>query len=360
MPKTVFYPVLNMGLGHASRSLPLIRELLLRGWKVLIGSNGRALSFLRGEVPQAEFVETPSYAIRYSKRGWFAIKLFLQMPRVFGKVWEERRFIKKLVKSRPIDLIISDQCYGMYHRGIPSFFISHQIVFEVPRQVQWLKAILARMNAYYHYRFKEVWIPDLADPSGERGVLSGELSRAGDPARYRFIGLLSSVVRREVARDIDLFVTVSGPEPQRTLLEELIMGQIRNISGQKVVVLGKPESSEAVVDEPGLKVYSHLSRDKMQDILNRSRMVVSRSGYSTLMELVELGIPALFIPTPGQTEQEYLGELLREKVWYFSVHQKDFDLVADLEQARQFPGFIEDNPTAGTLERLFQRVPELR
>ena len=113
---------------------------------------------------------------------------------------------------------------------------------------------------------------------------------------------------------------------------------------------------EAVVDEPGLKVYSHLSRDKMQDILNRSRMVVSRSGYSTLMELVELGIPALFIPTPGQTEQEYLATYLKKKNIAFTCSSKSFSLTNVLQAAESFPYQIPAMSSANLLTAAIEEL----
>lgn len=60
--------------------------------------------------------------------------------------------------------------------------------------------------------------------------------------------------------------------------------------------------------------------------IERSAFIISRSGYTTIMDLVKLGHPALLIPTPGQTEQEYLAKHLLEKKFFNCLLQKDISL----------------------------------
>ena len=77
-------------------------------------------------------------------------------------------------------------------------------------------------------------------------------------------------------------------------------------------------------------------------ILN-SIVVISRPGYSSIMDLTTLGKRAIFIPTPGQTEQEYLARYLKDKKIYFSMEQDEFDLFYALEMSNNYPGMVLEN-----------------
>lgn len=351
----VFYATLNMGLGHATRSLPLMREFRDQGWEVLLGSSGRSLAFLRRELPECPYVQTPDYAIEYSRGEGLLLKLALQAPRLARMIRAENRCCRRVVAEFKPDLIVSDHCYGMYHPQVPSYFISHQIYFALPPALERLEGLPAQLNFHYHRQYRRVIIPDLPGPRG--GLLSGKLSRLPhDRNRYVYGGLLSSVCKYSGDESLDLLVTISGPEPQRTLLEEKILAGIDRVPGRKVVVLGKSESADLLLDRPDLKIYAHLPRETMSRLFNQARMVVSRPGYSTLMELAELGKPALLIPTPGQTEQTYLAEYMLENRWFYSVSQAQLELPRDLETARQYPGLFYPEITRHSVRTIFENV----
>lgn len=332
-----FYAVLNMGLGHATRSLPVIQALLKRGWQVMVGSNGRSLSFLQRELPTASFVETPDYGIRYSRSGFLLPRLALQIPRLLRGISQERDLCRRVLSQFRPDVILSDHCYGICSPEIPSYFISHQIRFAMPTGLNFLGGLPARFNFHFHRQFTGVIIPD--QPAQTGGLISGELSRI-PPSRgkYHYVGPLSSVAATAATLDIDALVSISGPEPQRTVFEERVLQQIDNVPGRKVVVLGKSESIATVVDKPNLVIKTHVPRKEMQELMNRARILVSRPGYSTLMELAELGKQALLVPTPGQTEQLYLARRARENGWWYPVDQKKLNLVDDLARAAAYPG----------------------
>ena len=358
-PGKVFYTVLNMGLGHATRSLPLIREFLRRNWQVLLGSSGRALEFLKTELPGVPFVVIPDYQLEYSRRGWLIPKLTLQFPRLLKKINEEQLFCREVIKNFQADLIISDQCYGIYHPTIPSYFISHQIFFAMPAGLATLGPLAARLNRRFHKNFTRIIIPDL--PGAEGGLLSGSLSRLPrDHQQYEFGGILSSVTHQEIDDPLDLLVSISGPEPQRSVFEQKILKQIENVPGKKVVALGKSESTKMIRDSAGLQIYSHIPRREMARLFNRARLIVSRPGYSTLMELAELGKQALLIPTPGQTEQLSLARHAREKNWFFSVAQGKLNLPRDIEIARQYAGLFKPDVTAWSVRNIFDNILNLK
>jgi UDP-N-acetylglucosamine transferase subunit ALG13 len=201
-----------------------------------------------------------------------------------------------------------------------------------------------------------VIVPDILQK--KEGLLSGRLSRVGDRPGYHFCGILSSIRPEIQTPAIDLLVSISGPEPQRTVFEQKILEQIKHIPGEKVVVLGKPEIDSSLSSIPGLSVFSHLSRQKMQEYFSRSRIIVTRSGYSTLMELAELGKKALLIPTPGQTEQVLLAHRLMALNWFYSVSQEKMDLAKDIAIARGYPGAPTIPGTRETVLKIEQFLRE--
>lgn len=356
--RSVYYSVLNMGLGHAARSLPIIRSFIARGWRVIIGSNGRALRFLEHELPETETVVTPDYAIEYSHGRWLLPKLILQAPRVLARIAEEQKLTNYIVEKYSPDMVFSDHCYGTYHRSVPSYFLTHQVYFAMPAGMDVFAHFAALGNFYFHKKFHKVIILDEKGPDG--GLLSGALSRhPKNRSTYTYAGIISSVEKRESDNPLDLLVSISGPEPQRTLLETRILSEIEMIPGKKVVVLGKSESTSCLRNDKDLQVFSHLSREEMSILFNDAKMIVSRPGYTTLMELAESGKKALFIPTPGQTEQIYLAKRCREKNWFHTVTQDELKLKEDCAAANKYSGVSIHGATEKTLSTIFENILEI-
>jgi uncharacterized protein (TIGR00661 family) len=354
-PGKVFYSVLNMGLGHATRSLPIIQEFIDRKWQIWVGSNGRSLQFLKRELPEVSFIETPDYGISYSRGGLLLPKLVLQIPKMMRKIREEKRLCDRVCEEISPDLIISDHCYGVYHSKIPSYFISHQIRFAMPESVQFLSGFISQFNLTYHKHYEKVLIPDF--PDGTQGLLSGMLSDfPNSEKKYHFAGILSSLKKKEVPGKIVILVSISGPEPQRSVFEEIILEQINEVDGNKIIVLGKSEKSELLIQKKDLKVYSHLPRDEMETLFNQAEVVITRPGYSTLMELVELGKKALLVPTPGQTEQLYLARQMMKNGWFYSVEQDSVDLPRDIRSSIAFQGLKKTDATRSTIKNIFDNL----
>ena len=350
----VFYSVLNMGLGHAARSLPILREFKKRNWQILVGSSGRALAFLRRELPDSQFIQLPDYGITYSRNGWLLPKLAVQLPTVLTRIWQENKSCQKIVGDFSPDLIFSDHCYGIYHPGIPSYFLSHQIYFAMPAGWDFLQRLPAQFNFHYHRHFTSVLIPDAL--SAGVGLLSGELSRtATNGSQYSHCGILSSIAKQSLAEDVDVLISISGPEPQRTVFEELALKQVESVPGKIVVVLGKSESIAPIYESERLQIYSHLPRQQMEQFYNRAKLIVTRPGYTSFMELAELGKPALLIPTPGQTEQLYLARRAMQNRWFYCVQQQ-LDLARDIEIARSYPGLFLPDATQKTIAAIFNRI----
>ncbi|GAB4330759.1 MAG: glycosyltransferase [Calditrichia bacterium] len=337
--KHVFYSILNMGLGHATRSLPVVQALLNAGAVVSIGSSGRALHFLKQEVPDAHFLELPDYRLQYDRQGVRLTHLLKQLPVFFRQVGKEKKVVSDFCQKFMPDLIISDHRYGSYVQDIPSLMLCHQLRFIAPAGFRAFEFVGEWFNRFYFRNFQKVLIPDLKE--GGQGYYSGRLSRVKNGGKfYRHVGILSSLqeIENPPEEPIDVLISISGPEPQRTVFETNIRRQLPELPGRIVVLLGKPEGGQVEYLSEKITIYPHVSRKKMAALFRQTQLVVSRSGYSTIMELAALGKKALLIPTPGQTEQEYLARHLSEKQLFAWKPQKELNLRQDLEAAALLPG----------------------
>ena len=347
--------ILDMGLGHATRALPVLRYLVQQGHEVIVGSGGRALALVRKELPEVPTVELPGYGLRYARGQATALKLVCQIPAFLQAVRREHILCKHLVRRFRPDVIFSNHCYGMYHPEVYSLLLIHQVYFELPEMVRFLRRPAGCVHRMLYRGFHRILIPDY--PSEDGGRLTGRLSECpvGD-SRYAYMGILSSLPKSQFDGDpIDVLISVSGPEPQRTIFERIVLEQSARLDGRVVVVLGKPEE-DTCYTEGSLTVYSHVSRREMAGLMQRARCIVSRSGYSTVMELVELGKKALLVPTPGQTEQEYLARRFLEKGWFYAVPQAHLMLSRDLARACTFPGLHIPYATAATVRRVCRYI----
>jgi len=350
----VLFAVGSWGLGHATRDLPLITRLLETGCEVAVVSTDRALSLLRRELgPHCEFFDWPDVPKPLARTARvFYTKMALSVPLVFRSILSEQRALQDLLRSRRFDRIISDNRFGVQSRRVDSYQIVHGLRAIAPRRNRQLELAVEYFSYSMLRRAKRIIVPDY-----EGEGLSGELSHGlsfFEPDRLEYIGILASVRRRSVPVDVDYFVTISGPEPQRTILEELVLSQVDDLPGRVVVALGKPEEPFRLRKCGRAQVFSYLDRRQQENMMNRSRLIVSRSGYTTLMELVELGAQALLIPTPGQTEQEYLSWLHNSRGTYLSVQQHRLQLGRDVERARRFRGFNAPHLTDESVERFMR------
>ena len=328
--KRILFAVLNWGLGHSTRSIPLIQALSKKN-RVIIASTGRSAELLKDEFPNLEHIDFPDYNVRYTKKGSLLIPfLGLQLPGIIFKLIREPFETAKLVEAHNIDIVISDCRYGVFSRKCPSFFITHQLRFKLPRALKSLELLSEYFNRLYFNFFRRIIVIDAKDEFN----LTGDLSHRGKITRTKnlvYIGLLSSIEKAKVETDIDILISVSGPEPQRTLFEKTVMNQIREIQGKKVVVLGRVDEDYFYKKEKDLEIYSYVNRIEMSGLMNRSKLIVSRSGYSTVIEIAALNKKALLIPTLGQTEQEYLASYYRSMNLFHIAAQNNLQLKKEIE-----------------------------
>lgn len=345
--KKVLIAPLDWGLGHATRCIPIIRELQRQGCTVALGGSGDSLVLLKKEFPQLDAYSLPGYAPRYPDRGSMVWAMCRQLPHFMKVISAEHRAVKNILIGEKIDLIISDNRYGCWSRQVPSVFITHQSNILMPQRFGWLQDMVRNLNEIMINRFHLCWIPDLPGAHSLTGDLAGEEASKIKPQR-EYIGWLSRFEQRESReKKYDVVAIFSGPEPQRTCLEKLIVPQLENSRLRYRIVRGLPSGESALQNE---NAVNFLSADALQECIESSDLVIARSGYSTVMDMQALGQKVVFIPTPGQTEQEYLAQRLMEKGIAFFMTQDTFDLDAAVEQQRHFSGFHPLTPNAALTE----------
>ncbi|MBT1699558.1 hypothetical protein KK083_21850 [Fulvivirgaceae bacterium PWU4] len=333
--KRVIVAPLDWGLGHASRCIPIIRNLLARRCEVAIAGSGDSLTLLRAEFPSLASVLLPGYDPVYPAKGSMAWKMATQLPHFIKTIADEHRAAEALVTRGGIDVIISDNRYGFRSSRVPSVFITHQSNIMMPQRFGWLQNVVRQMNHRYISKFTRCWIPDLPGKPN----LAGDLTYFGNTTGLKVdhIGPLSRFEpgAAPVEKKYDLVAIFSGPEPQRTLLEEKVVPQLRTSGLRYRVVRGI--FSAAAAPEP--HQVNFLTSHELQRVIEASDLVLARSGYSTVMDMAALRKKVIFIPTPGQTEQQYLARQLMESGMAFSVQQQDFDLADALEKSGRYSGF---------------------
>ena len=311
---------LNWGLGHATRCIPIINALLDRGIRPILASDGAALALLREEYPELKILDLPAYNIKYHGNSMM-LTMGVQLPKIGKAILSEQQAIKKIVGDHQIDLIISDNRYGVFHPDCHSIFMTHQLNIKIPNRI--LEKMVARINHRLIRRFDACWVPDYA----KEPRLAGTLSENPGFSKIEYLGPLSRMEKAELNPEYKLAIVLSGPEPQRTNLEKILFQQLSDYSEKVCFIRGViSDALPPIVDNKNISVINYLTATKLNQVLNASEMVLCRSGYSSLMDLVKLNKRAVLIPTPGQTEQENLADYL-SKIGSFAVaNQRDFNL----------------------------------
>ncbi|HET7359598.1 MAG TPA: glycosyltransferase [Rhodanobacteraceae bacterium] len=341
MARRVLFAVHDWGLGHATRSLLLIRALLERGDALtVLSAPGSGLRLLQSELGDAcEFYPYPDIPKPFSRHpAMFYLRMSLDMPRVWARFRLEQRLTERLVAARGFDCVVSDSRFGVWSRAVPSYCIFHSLRQIIPGRPRALETLVEWGQRRLLAGFAKVLVPDVEADGGLSGELGHDPSLDWGRDRLHYIGPLSGVRRVDGRQDIDCFFSVSGIEPQRTLLAQRVLEALPKLGGRIVVTLGDPAAAGPPRRIGGATVYGYLDRRAQGDMLNRARVVMTRSGYTTLMELAELGARALFVPTPGQSEQEYLARFHGERGHVRATTQRELDFPRDLALAEAASG----------------------
>lgn len=355
-PINVLICPLDWGLGHSTRAVPIINKLLQNNCNVIIAADKEPLSFLREAFPELPFYVFPSARVKYPSGSSMPLKMLLSLPRFLINIIKEHYFLKRIIKKHNIKLVISDNRYGVWNKTVYSVFITHQIFIKATKPLKWIEPLIERINKYFISRYAECWIPDFID--NERN-LSGELShKKALPVNCHFINPLSRFVYLNTNKSkvnkllypennkIDILFILSGPEPQRSIFENIILKDIKMYSSLKIaLVKGKINTDNKSINKINIEkpidnfiIYSHLNSKALFELINKAELVICRPGYSSIMDLCLLGKKAVFVPTPGQTEQEYLAEYYRLKGFYYSLKQDSFNINDAIDKSKNFNG----------------------
>lgn len=329
--KVVIAP-LDWGLGHATRIIPIIRYLVDSGRRVTVATTSVGISVIQTEFPDLEYLTLPGYGMDYPRRGgYFFLHMIRRLPRMISAMFREHRWLRNAQRIHRWDLIISDNRYGFRHPGVPSVFITHQINIRTEFS-RGADLLLKKINLALIRRFDACWIPDEEAMPG----LAGSLSHGGIPPGSRYIGPLSRLMPEADLRRLGLLILLSGPEPQRSILESRILHALKNYQGTVTLVRGLPAEADLPVPQEGQVILNHLPAAEMGRMMGGAELVICRSGYSSVMDLVCTETPAVLIPTPGQTEQEYLARHLEREGFFPFIDQHTFTLEGALSVAKNF------------------------
>jgi len=299
---------LNWGLGHATRCVPIIRKLMSDGHEPMVVADGFPLAFLQQEFPSLRFIEFPSYAVYYAAGKSQVGAMLFNFPNIITGIIREHFWLRDLLQSEHFDQVISDNRFGMWNKRVHSIYITHQLMVKMPQDLKILEPLVHRIHKAFINCYNECWIPDREAGGG----LSGDLAHKYPlPANAKFIGGLSRFQNMENIQPntkFDVVAVISGVEPQRTIFEDTLIQKYKNGAENMLIVCGQPQATRNERSIGNISLVAHLSDIEMAAVLLGAKKIICRSGYSSIMDLSALKClhKAELVPTPGQTEQEYL------------------------------------------------------
>jgi predicted glycosyltransferase len=326
--KKVLVAPLNWGMGHATRCVPIIETLRELGAEVVLAGHGHVYDFFRNRFPEHELIMLPGHIVSYQARGRkLMLPVIKGLPGFGLSLYREHQTLKKIVNKYHIGFILSDNRYGLWHPEVPSVLMTHQINIRV--NGIWKAGLpLVRLSTHWFFRhFNEIWIPDFPNRPGLAGNLSHP--RYISP-HYRYIGPLSRFRNPAPLSShphYDFLALISGPEPQRTIFENILIRLFYAGPYKTVILRGLPGNSEIIQKTPYLTLIPHLPDDELHELICHSKNLISRPGYSSLMDLMVLQRQAVLVPTPGQPEQEYLAYMHRNNPRFRIFSQTEIEVL---------------------------------
>ena len=323
MKNRTLYCVLNWGLGHASRSIPLIQDLINQGHELSIASDGLSSNLLKDAFPRLPFYSLPSYDINYRFES-IAANLLGQCFKIIRAIRKENDMVSKIINEKKITHIISDNRYGCYHKYCHNIFVTHQLKLIHPNR--FIQAAATRMNLQMISNFDECWIPD--SPNSE---LSGEMNSTTElsiPKKYIGIQSRFNKIPSPKSPKYETISILSGPEPQRSYFQNELENQLKDIKGEHVIVTGKLNKDQRIQNLIYKSICDH---ETISKLASQARFIISRSGYSSLMDYEAMERKAIIVPTPGQSEQEYLASIQGLRGRHIFMKQDSLDLISILK-----------------------------
>lgn len=276
------------------------------------------------------------------------LNIALQAPKICLAIIKEHFWLKQFVKKNPVDVVVSDNRYGLFSKKIKTIFITHQLHILAPHL--FLQKVAKIINHTLIRNFDYCWVPD----NETYPTLSGSLSKRVTGLNLRYLGPLSrfsgwkapaAYSNDEEGGLLDALIVLSGPEPQRTLFENRIVEQGLRCSLRLLLIQGLTGTQKDQSLRDGFNLHSSLTANELWNAMGRTRVVICRSGYSSVMDLAVLGKKVFFVPTPGQTEQEYLARFLHHNHGVPHEHQDKFQLQEAVLSAKPFSLAARNNPS---------------
>lgn len=360
-PPTVLVCPLDWGTGHATRCVPVIRKFIENGFRVIIAADGKSHDFLKNEFPELKMIRFSGIRIRYSAGKNLVLKIALQTPLFLYGIFREHHILSKMIRKERPTVVFSDNRYGLWSRKAKCIFMTHQVRVILPGFWKLFSGCVNWILGWFVKKFDECWVPDEPHGNGLAGMLSHP-RKTGFPVHY--VGILSRFISHDgiltprPEPENDFLVIISGPEPQRTVLEEIILKKFLNSKLKGNIITGRiGEHGKSKLNE-NISVFKHINTHEMFSMIMDSAVVICRPGYSSLMDLATLGKNAILIPTPGQTEQEYLAEYLMDKGCFFSAGQEHFDPEEAIRNSTSYGGIRIINDLSILTWRIRNLLPE--
>jgi hypothetical protein len=305
--------------------IPVARELQKLNYNVFIGSGEQHMSVYRTELPGLNYIDFGGFKPGYSRYFPQYIAMLFKVPLLLYYIIREHCRLKKIIHDNKIDIVISDNRFGLWNKDITTVYVTHMPKIPFPKPLRFLEFTGVLLHRAIIKKYSLCFIPDLP---GEEN-LSGRLSHGFKlPGNVRFTGILSRFISAAAQPGETNYglkhntIILSGPEPQKTILKHRLVSLLKDSDTTSIFLEGRPEKHGETIRSGNIIYYSHLPAREMKNLLIQSNSIICRSGYTTIMDLVALNCSALLIPTPGQTEQEYLAEYLSGKGWFNSFPQK--------------------------------------
>ena len=358
--KNILISPLYWGTGHATRVQVLARELKKRGHRIIIAAPP-ALHKIFDSSAYDELTGSWSPRLSYPRFLPLYLGVLVQLPLLLAAFIYDRHMAVWLIRRYNIDILISDNRFGMRSPEVHSIYITHQPRVIVPQPFAFAGNIVSAIHRRMASAYDECWIPDLPGTPN----ISGRLSHGCKlPPATSYIGILSRFTpgekdRRPCAGNHRVaagsngsgndrvaagsngsvndrvaagsnsagskaftLAILSGPEPRRTMLEKIIISRKDSLPGHLVIVAGKP-GDRADDQAEGITRHAWLDGQSLRQLMCDAHLIICRSGYSTIMDLFALGRTACLVPTPGQPEQEYLAVYLSASHGFTAVSQAE-------------------------------------
>ncbi|MBR2197640.1 MAG: glycosyl transferase family 28 [Fibrobacter sp.] len=352
---------LDWGLGHATRCVPVIKEFLRQGAQVELAVTDSYAPLYREIFPELKKHTAPSYGIVYPKHGFNMGLWLLKNSAHLNKVIEyEHHYAEEMVRRHDFDILFSDNRFGFYSDKAFSIYMTHQCRIAFPTIFSKFEGIGIHWHKKKMGHFDQVWIPDLREAPGYAGAMS-HVKNFAVPVRYagplsRFAELenLSEIVTAG-PKDLGVVAVISGVEPARSTFERKLRELLTQVPGNHVMILGKPGAERKSWTEGNVQFFSHLETTEFARAVSRARWIVSRGGYSTVMDMATLGASCIFVPTPGQYEQVVLSRNLSRAGYAVNIPAGNLSLET-LQAAMKSHVALPKPPTQNLLTPLVQEA----